>query len=88
MAASGLVDAVVFRHSDRRLWRGKALGGTTGRAADTAQPEGLRVAAVACLSAAGLGVGHHAHVVPDLYKHVTTLPCHEPRRSLLTRGIR
>jgi len=78
--------AALFK-SALRLWRGKALDGTTGLAADAAELEARRVAAVAGLFAAELGVGRHAHVVPDLYKHVTTLPCHEPLRSLLMLAL-
>jgi DNA-binding SARP family transcriptional activator len=69
------------------LWRGKALDGTAGLSADAVELEERRVAAVAGLFAAELGTGRHVQVVPDLYKQVTKLPCHEPLRSLLMLAL-
>jgi DNA-binding SARP family transcriptional activator len=78
--------AALFR-SALGLWRGRALDGTTGLSADAVELEEQRVAAVAGLFAAELGTGRHAQVVPDLYGHVTKLPCHEPLRSLLMLAL-
>lgn len=78
--------AVLFR-SALGLWRGSALDGATGLAADAARLEEERTAAVTGLFGAELSAGRHAQVIPDLYGHVTRLPWQEPLRALLMLAL-
>jgi DNA-binding SARP family transcriptional activator len=78
--------AVLFR-SALGLWRGNALDGVTGLAAEAARLEEERTAALTGLFAAELGAGRHAEVIPDLYGHVTRLPWQESLRALLMLAL-
>lgn len=78
--------AVLFR-SALGLWRGSALDGVIGLAADAVRLEEERTTALTGLFAAELGAGRHAQVIPDLYGQVTRLPWQESLRALLMLAL-
>ena len=88
LRTAGQIASCVARLRDAlALWRGPALGGVRGLAAETTRLEERRLLVVERCLEAELAVGGHADRVGELFRLVEAHPLRERFRALLMRAL-